>query len=511
MPAIIIPRRHLIQPQGRIQLDWHNELTDALVVALCWSDASAREMVRGATPTSGVYPVTGGIGGAGAKFSTGGKWPSAVAVKTSTGNGLGDFTLLSLSAPPTSGKGVMIGQAKAGGDQTYLLANTSSGYGSLSGSVMFGTDTGVGAMAASGAIDGALHCFVGMRGAGAGIIDRDGVQLATGSPSGPAWGATTVFGIETLNGYSGWNNPNTHHFLELAWDRALNTAERVEVGRNPWQLFRADPVRFYSLPNSGTSQDLDASGAATASGTATAAAQVALAGVGVSLAGGTAQTAAAIALSALGLTVASGTATLSSSASGNLAASGAATAGGSASPVATVSISAAGLAQAAAQAGVSAAVLLAGAGAAAAAGNAALAVQLQALAQGAAQASGTATISGSAAGELSAYGQAAASGAALLTLDVRLAAAGSAGASGSGALQEYGAAVNLTAAGFVQAMGAGVLKIDIALAAIGAGRASGAALLVPAGLAYSSARRLAVAAENRRLAVAAENRKLVIA
>lgn len=251
-----------------------------------------------------------------------------------------------------------------------------------------------------------------------------------------------------------------------------------------------------TLGAGGSTQDLAGSGAATASGTATPSAQVAIAGVGVSLAGGTAQTAAAIALSAIGLTVASGTGALSSSASGSLAASGAATAGGSAATVANVTISASGLAQAAAQAGVSAAVLLSGAGAAAAAGNAALAVQLQALAQGAAQASGSATVSGSAAGELSGYGQASASGAALLTLDVRLAAAGSGAASGSGTLSAGDAAtlaasggaaasgsgavaasVTLTAAGFVQAMGAGMLHVQIPLSAAGGAIAAGVAAL----------------------------------
>ena len=301
----------------------------------------------------------------------------------------------------------------------------------------------------------------------------------------------------------------------LAWiPGVFSDAECIRISDEPYSaLFEPIAQVGFDFPaaSGGTSQDLAGSGAATASGTASLAAQIALAGVGVSLASGTATPKIDIALSALGLAVSSGSATLSGAAAGSLAASGAATASGSAALAANVTISATGLAQAAAAAGLSAAVLLAGAGAAAAAGNAALAVQLQALAQGAAQAGGSATVSGSAAGELSGYGQASASGAALLTLDVRLAAAGSAGASGSGTLQEYGTAVNLTAAGFVQAMGAGVLKIDIALAAIGAGRASGAALLVPAGLAYSSARRLAVAAENRRLAVAAENRKLVIA
>ena len=37
--------------------------------------------------------------------------------------------------------------------------------------------------------------------------------------------------------------------LVVAWDRALSDAEVAEISQNPWQLFRADPVRIYSLPS----------------------------------------------------------------------------------------------------------------------------------------------------------------------------------------------------------------------------------------------------------------------
>lgn len=37
--------------------------------------------------------------------------------------------------------------------------------------------------------------------------------------------------------------------LVVAWDRALSDAEVAAISANPWQLFRADPVRIYSLPS----------------------------------------------------------------------------------------------------------------------------------------------------------------------------------------------------------------------------------------------------------------------
>lgn len=33
------------------------------------------------------------------------------------------------------------------------------------------------------------------------------------------------------------------------WSRALSTSEALSISDNPWQLFRADPIRIYSLPS----------------------------------------------------------------------------------------------------------------------------------------------------------------------------------------------------------------------------------------------------------------------
>lgn len=134
-----------------------------------------------------------------------------------------------------------------------------------------------------------------------------------------------------------------------AWVSAsISNDEARSLSINPWKLFRADPVRIYSLPSAGTEQALAASGSATATGTAQLAAGIAMAGVGVALASGSGKLAGAqsapltasgaaaasgtaapridIALSALGLSVATGTATLDTAAAGSLAASGSASA-----------------------------------------------------------------------------------------------------------------------------------------------------------------------------------------
>ncbi len=224
----------------------------------------------------------------------------------------------------------------------------------------------------------------------------------------------------------------------------------------------------------GTTGSISAGGSDTVSGSANLAAQVALAGIGVSVVGGTAGAAVAVPLSAAGIAISSGTSNES----------------------AAVTISAAALAEAAGQAGLSPSVLLAAAGAAQSSGNSALAAQLQLMASGAGQASGSANLSAQSGGQISASGGDVASGAAVLSVTVRLQAAGSDVVSGSatgsvtspgqlaaiGAGQADGTAqwatlVNVTAAGFVQAMAAGAFSVDFPLAADGTVRAAGQARL----------------------------------
>lgn len=277
----------------------------------------------------------------------------------------------------------------------------------------------------------------------------------------------------------------------------LSEADLNLTTRNPWGIFKRRARRtIIDLGASGGALNAAASGSDTASGSATLAAQVALAGVGVSVAGGSAQAGVAVPLSAAGITVA----------------------GGSANGTATVSITAAGLAHAAGQAGLSASVLLAAAGAAQASGNATLAAQLNALASGAAQASGSANLSGGAPGALSASGGDVASGSAVLSVSVQLQATGAGQAGGSangtasapGALSATGQAnaggfatwsalVTLTAAGFVQAMGAGSFTATIPLQAAGSAQASGVAQASLGGL----VNRFALQAREKRLTEAA--------
>lgn len=317
--------------------------------------------------------------------------------------------------------------------------------------------------------------------------DATGVKVCVDGKvvlSGVAGGLATLVNMTVAFDASGGGSHNLSIEWIGVWNRALSPTECVEVSRSPWQLFQPRrSIAYCDLGAGGSGVAAQASGAGQASGSATLAAQVALAGVGVSVAGGSANANVAVPLSAAAISVSSG----------------------AANAQATVTISAAGLAQAAGQAGLSAAVQLAAAGVAQAAGNATLAALLNAQAAGAAQAGGSANLSGGAPGALSASGGDVASGSAVLSVSVKLQAMGSAQASGSasgtasapgqlaasGGAQSAGSAtvsatVQLTAAGFVQAMGAGLFSVQIPLQAVGQAISSGAAVMTSSGLVVSA-------------------------
>lgn len=549
MTAIIIPRRHLAQPQGRVEIDRSHPLGG---------------LIRG----GGYVSPQGGVISHDATLYEGGEYGAAVV----SDGFAGDFSqtrarfayaagwsskfdahvLLAMVAiaPASANSGTIIQvDRNLSVTRPFVALQINSGGGFRAGhndAVYEYTDTvtvpqgRLLPVAVKWVPNTSLAIFVG----------GHGESIVPSANNDMYGGVTTNEGFEFRAPAQNSGLVAFGYYIEGTPTGGVPSDEELRdwVG-NPWTMFRADPIRVYSLPSSGTEQALAASGSATATGSTQLAASIALAGVGVALAGGSGTlsgaqsaplaatgTAAAsgtaapridIALSALGLSIATGTATLDAATAGSLAASGSASASGSAAAAANVTISAAGLAQAAAAAGLSAQVLLAGAGAAAAAGNAALAAQLRAAATGGAQASGTATITGSAAGQLTAGGSAQALGSAALVVSVRLAAAGSAAATGAGAVDagtsqalagsgqagatgaaQVVAEVVLTGAGFVQAMGVGYLVVQVDLAGAGAAVADGAAAAVDAGaLVLISVARWRVDAAGRRFTVDAAGRR----
>lgn len=372
----------------------------------------------------------------------------------------------------------------------------------------------------------------GYTGTGSASCSNNGTSAASGASDMP--GTSPVYNVASTDFINAAGNDFHLSSASVLRGAGVNLYSSLteDVDGDPWPSSGAWDIGFdYFVSSGGSTQAISASGGAQASGTASASANVALAGVDLAAASGAASASASVAMSAIDYAVAGGAADISAGAVGNLAASGSSQAGGAAQPVANVTISAAGLAQAAGLAGLSVDVLRAGAGAASAAGNAALAATLSALASGAAQAGGSATVSGGAAGSVDAAGGAQSGGAAGLVATVRFTASdgataggsaaisgGSAGdvaASGSaqaGGVAQVSVGVSITAAGFVRAMGAGYMVLQVPIAAVGAALAGGTAAVVDAGaraLVETPAGRLCIAKRTlRKLITAAPKRYL---
>lgn len=479
MTGILVPSRRIwtSQPQRAPEIDVPDGA--ALIFALVGSQGMRN--LAGVQPTITGTPIVALAGGQPmVRCNTSNRFSAGPKVSNR-----GRFTVLyvgSLDAPSTSYSCHPFGQVASNTDTasaaTYDWSIYESGPANL---VTIQASNGSAITSASPAdaptwLAGKTRSVAACIDAGVPKISVDGGAVGIGAAL--SGGLVAANWGMAAGGY--WGNPSYNPQVRIAlavvidgW--AAQPDELRALSANPWGIFR--PRRravWVDLGAGGGSLPASASGGAVAGGSATAAIQVALAGVGVALAGGSASAGAAVPLSSTGISQS----------------------GGGATATATVTISAAGLAQAAGAAGLSAAVLIQAAGAAQAAGNATLAAHLNAMAAGAAQAGGSASLSGGAPGSLSADGAASAAGAAILSIAVSLVASGSAQAGGSanidgsapGSLTAVGGAaasgagtlvatVQLTAAGFVQAMGSGVFVVQVPISALGSATAAGSANL----------------------------------
>ena len=243
MTGISIPRRHYTQPQGRVEVDWANPLAQGLLVAATpFSEMAIQPEIRygarGAGARGGVLnrgPVTHGVANSTVFVLTqallpddGSWWASSRLVFADTSAVYANDLGLKASAPKIYGV-MSVGARDTAGTVRLAEIDVQEGSqtygGSFSGAATVGADL-----------------------------------LVTGFGSGKKWGTSAA-----LQGYS-YNAPAPtysgpifggaitgkglmdHLSLALRWGRVCSDEEIFEVERNPWQLFRADPIRIYSLP-----------------------------------------------------------------------------------------------------------------------------------------------------------------------------------------------------------------------------------------------------------------------
>ncbi len=243
MTAIIIPRRHYTQPQGRVEVDWSNPLSQGLLVAATpFSEMATHPEIRygarGAGARGGVLnrdPVTHGIANSTIFVLTQALLPDDGSWWSATGHLFADT-----SATYPNDLGLRIAAPKRYGRLDVSARDSKMHVRSAIVDVLDGDQS----------YGGAFSC--------AATVGPD--LLVTAFGSGKKWGTNGA-----LQGYSynapaptapapRFGQPTTSNgamdclSLVLRWGRVCSDEEIFEVERNPWQLFRADPVRIYSLP-----------------------------------------------------------------------------------------------------------------------------------------------------------------------------------------------------------------------------------------------------------------------
>ena len=231
MTAIIIPRRHYTQPQGRVEIapEWEDGL-----IGVFLPPAMSREWQI--TGTTGLLvPRRDGIA-----FDTngGGTYASKpVVAHQNTG-----FTML-VSGVTKNKSGQDYAGVYNGGTYQGLLY--SLGLAKFSYYPRNGLGVTFDAAPALAAYGGDEYTLIG----GGDGISHAGALMQNGALyqlSGAYSGASAYDRVHSGGRFAaGGSVSNT---LSAFWRKFLVPDAQRELALNPWQLFRADPIRIYSLP-----------------------------------------------------------------------------------------------------------------------------------------------------------------------------------------------------------------------------------------------------------------------
>ena len=245
MTAIIIPRKHLSQPQGRVELapEWAGIIKRAYVAGQSHDPAS--DFLYDTAP----YELSPNPTGLGLNFAN----QQGVALTS----GSGFSSIVNVDAPVF----VMCLSDRTNPDSRWPFADYSPG--GSADSVSFGArfeNTGallrVRNAAGSNLVETTFtnvikpgvnsHVFGHTPNSLGYIANGDGVYKSAVSAAGSrGLGTSARFGSGgdyTANRFIGSIG------LFAVGSSSLSAAQALDLAANPWQLFRADPVRIYSLP-----------------------------------------------------------------------------------------------------------------------------------------------------------------------------------------------------------------------------------------------------------------------
>jgi hypothetical protein len=245
--SIILPRRHYTQPQGRVRVEWNHPISTGLVFAF---DPAGRRNAADGTPmtqTGGAFVVASDRGVALQATDSARVFSCPITPIAATAPVSGYFHARAYASNATRKRLFRLFNATNG-----TIVNIDFGSGSSNRSFTgiqtasdFPTNgifsnTPIGNNIIYGGHDGGstFDAFVFELN---GVIGTDTFGTA-GARIGPA----TDLNLGNNASSFPWNGEIPIAYL---WRRMLSVEERRELDANPWQLFRADPVRIYSLPS----------------------------------------------------------------------------------------------------------------------------------------------------------------------------------------------------------------------------------------------------------------------
>jgi hypothetical protein len=247
--AIALPRRRINQPQGRVCVEWNQPLAKGLVFAL--DVAGLRNAVDGALITrvgsySGVRSVR--TGRALRAYSEDDRFFCSISPIANTSPLAGYFCGRAFSSNTLRKRMFRLFNSANGSlflfDYGDSVVNQAIGGIQIAGSI-FPNVSVIGSTVAGDAV-----VYLGHDGASGLELEVNGV-LNDSFVGNPAARAGTIDALSIGNNTT--SNPwNGTIFAGYFWTRVLSVEERRELDANPWQLFRDDPVRIYSLPSGGS-------------------------------------------------------------------------------------------------------------------------------------------------------------------------------------------------------------------------------------------------------------------
>ena len=240
MSVIIIPRRHYTQPQGRVTVanGWREKGLRGLLTSTPFNFADDK-FVTGVSIPSIATPF-------GVALNPQKSAASYVEFPFELSTALSVFCLASRDgAVDTSGVGAVAAVAsnRTATQPAYWEANLGNGFGAFSDKEKprFSNNAeGIGAIYINGAVRaGTNPCDLSMvQGVFYSVLFATSVgALSSGS------GVTRAFNIAGQFGVS------ARIPVFAIFDKNLLASDAVALHENPWQLFRADPIRIYSLPS----------------------------------------------------------------------------------------------------------------------------------------------------------------------------------------------------------------------------------------------------------------------